>query len=150
MTTSKYILARALYLASLGPLSLPFACKDDSPCDEGQEERNSGCYPVTAGGGAAGATNAGGAASTDNDGGSADSGASAPAGVEAEVGQTCADTTASSDCGGAAPICAPLPAGPVCTQILCLPGEPNAGACPTGWTCLQARPLPDPSVCLNF
>jgi hypothetical protein len=40
--------------------------------------------------------------------------------------------------------------GTVCTQILCLEGEPNAGACPPGWTCLQARPMPDPSVCLNF
>ena len=144
---------RASLLCPLGMalLASSWACKDDSPCDEGQEERNASCYPIAAAGSAqagGAAVGPGGAAGGPDGGLGNDSGE--PAGVQAEVGQPCTDTTASSDCGGSAPICAPLPSGTACTQILCLDGEPNAGACPAGWTCVQARPMPDPSVCLNF
>jgi hypothetical protein len=152
MTISTQTLARVLCLSGVALLGLSLACTDDSPCDEGQEQRNAGCYPIApAGSGQAGASGMGAGGTTSPDGGlGSDSGSPSPVGVQAEVGQPCADTTAHSDCGGNAPICAPLPSGTVCTQILCLDGEPNAGACPTGWTCLQARPMPDPSVCLNF
>jgi hypothetical protein len=128
-------------LACLASLSL-FACKDDSPCDEGQEERlGAACYPINAGGtpGAAGTS----ALPVD-----AGLGLTDGPGVDAVIGQACADTTASSDCGGAAPICAPLPSGTVCTQILCLDGEPNAGVCPSDWMCLPSAG--NPSVCLKL
>jgi hypothetical protein len=151
MTISTQTVTGVLCLSGMALLGFSLACTDDSPCDEGWFERNAGCYPVAAAGsGQAGGAGmgAGGIASVPDGGLGGDSGE--PVGVQAEVGQPCADTTASSDCGGNAPICAPLPSGTVCTQILCLDGEPNAGACPTGWTCLQARPMPDPSVCLNF
>jgi hypothetical protein len=151
MTINTQNLACVLCISGMALLGLLLACTDDSPCDEGQFERNAGCYPIAAAGssqaGSAG-MGAGGTAIVPDGGLGGDSGE--PVAVQAEVGQPCADTTASSDCGGNAPICAPLPSGTVCTQILCLDGEPNAGACPTGWTCLQARPMPDPSVCLEF
>jgi hypothetical protein len=152
MTLSMYNLAGALCLCSMGLVSLALGCKDDSPCDEGQALKSDGCVPIAAAGsgddGSAG-TDSGGTDGVATDGGIGTE-AGTPGGVMAEVGNPCQDTTASSDCGGNAPICAPLPSGAVCTQILCLDGEVNAGACPTGWTCLQARPMPDPSVCLNF
>jgi hypothetical protein len=118
------------------PLAL-FACKDDDPCDEGYEDRLGACYPISAGG-------TPGAAGT-----SADPVVPGDAGVEAVIGQPCTDTAANSDCGGAAPICAPLPAGTVCTQILCLDGEPNAGVCPSDWMCLPGDGT-RPSVCLKL
>jgi len=150
MTISTHTLARTLCLPCLGLVWLSLGCKDDSPCDEGQEEHNAACYPATAAGSGSGSAGSGGDTDTGDIDGSGGTDPSAPAAVQAEVGQTCADTTAFSDCGGHAPICAPLPSGTACTQILCLPGEANAGACPSGWTCLQARPMPDPSVCLKF
>lgn len=116
-----------------------FACKDDDPCDEGQIETLGSCYP----GSAAGAAGTAGSGAGPSDVG--DGGAEAP---DAVIGQPCADTAASSDCGGGAPICAPLPSGTVCTQILCLDGEPNAGACPSDWTCLPSTG--NPSVCLKL
>jgi hypothetical protein len=151
MTINIQNLACVLCLSGMALLGFSLSCTDDSPCDEGQFERNAGCYPVAAAGsGQAGGSGMGaGGAANGLDGGLGSDGGD-PVGVQAEVGQPCADTTASSDCGGNAPICAPLPSGTACTQILCLEGEPNAGACPTGWTCVQARPMPDPSVCLNF
>jgi hypothetical protein len=128
---------------ALGPLvglSLAlFACKDDAPCDEGQEDRLGNCYPLAA----AGSPGAAGTSAEPVDPG--DGGVQA---VDAVIGQPCTDTAASSDCGGPAPICAPLPSGTVCTQILCLEGEPNAGACPSGWTCVPSAG--NPSVCLNL
>jgi hypothetical protein len=153
-TISTYNWACALCLFGTGLVSLALGCKDDSPCDEGQEYLLAGCVPVAAagsGGGGTGGTGSAGTQGGETDGGiGTDTGTAAPAGVQAEVGDPCQDTTASSDCGGNAPICAPLPSGTACTQILCLDGEPNAGACPADWTCLQARPMPDPSVCLKF
>jgi hypothetical protein len=152
MTIRTQTSACARWLSCLGLASLCSGCKDDSPCDEGQEVRNAACYPVaTAGTGSGSAGSESGSAGSDGDTASDDSsGTDPPAGVQAEVGQACADTAAHSDCGGHAPICAPLPSGTACTQILCLPGEANEGACPSGWTCLQARPMPTPSVCLKF
>jgi hypothetical protein len=142
---------RAVLVAALSALVLASGCKDDSPCDEGQTEVLGACYPAAA----AGTTGAAGAGGTSAGGGStsiseSDAGGEggAPAQVSAEVGQPCTDTAASSDCGGNAPVCAPLPAGAVCTQILCLEGEPNAGACPEGWPCTVIGA--NPSVCLNF
>jgi hypothetical protein len=159
MTISTQTSARARWLFCLGIVWLSLGCKDDSPCDEGQEVRNAACYPVEAtagtgpGSAGAGAGAAGDETASDAGGGTAGDaggGTDMPAGVQAEVGQACADTAAHSDCGGNAPICAPLPSGTVCTQILCLAGEANEGACPGGWTCVQARPMPTPSVCLHF
>ena len=117
-----------------------FGCKDDSPCDEGFVERgSSACYPLPAGG----AGEAGQAGMTgDVDAG--DGGGAAPAAFY--IGQPCADTEAHSDCGGGAPICADLPAGTMCTQILCQAGEPNAGVCPSDWMCLSSAG--NPSACV--
>lgn len=120
-------------------LGLTLACKDEHPCDPGQEERSANaCYPAAA----AGST---GAAVEPDAGQLSDSG---PTGGGFAVGQPCTDTVASSDCGGAAPICAPLPAGAACTQVLCLEGEPNAGVCPVDWPCLQIQGYP--STCLRL
>jgi hypothetical protein len=123
-------------------LGLPLACKDDDPCDPGQEERPpNDCYPVS--GGSAGAGGSTGEAGE----GDSDSGAPAPGG-DFEFGQPCADSAGSSDCGGIAPICVPLPSGSVCTQALCLDGEPNAGVCPAEWPCTAIPGFP--SACLNL
>jgi hypothetical protein len=123
------------------------ACKDDSPCDEGQVERGlAACYPLPAGGaGQAGSSGEAGAPG-DTDAGAGDGGGAAPAAFY--IGQPCSDTTTHSDCGGDAPVCAPLPAGSVCTQILCQDGEPNAGVCPSDWMCLSSAG--NPSACVKF
>jgi hypothetical protein len=122
-----------------------FACKDEDPCDPGQVERNALCYPADTAGGSGGS--AGSASSSAGAAGEPAAGG-APASVEAEFGQPCADTAAHSDCGGQAPICAPLPSGSVCTQIECQDGEANAGACPAEWSCLKVGD--NPSACVNF
>jgi hypothetical protein len=147
-TNDDHSWARAILALALSALTLASSCKDDSPCDEGQTEVLGACYPAAAGGtnGAGGsAANAGSSSTPETDAG-ADGGA--PAQGSAVVGQPCTDSVANSDCGGNAPICAPLPAGAVCTQILCLDGEPNAGACPVDWPCRVIGT--NPSVCLNF
>jgi hypothetical protein len=140
MMISTHILTRRLGLALCGLSWLSVGCKDASPCDEGQEERNAGCYPIPA-------ANGGTGGQSEADSGTGTDGA-ARVSAEPVVGQPCADPVGSSDCGGAAPICAPLPAGAVCTQISCLEGEINAGACPSDWPCRAIGN--NPSVCLNF
>jgi hypothetical protein len=122
-------------------LLVSLACKDDDPCDPGQvESQAAACSPATAG--SAGMAGSAGSAGDEP----ADSGA--PDDEDFVVGQPCSDTAGSSDCGGAAPICAPLPSGSACTQIMCLEGEPNAGACPPDWPCTEIPGYP--STCLNL
>lgn len=117
-----------------------FGCKDESPCDEGFVERGlAACYPLPSG-------SAGQAGSTGNDFDAGDGGGAAPTAFY--IGQPCADTDAHSDCGGAAPICADLPAGTMCTQLLCQAGEPNEGVCPSDWMCLSSAG--NPSACVKF
>jgi hypothetical protein len=122
-----------------------FACKDEDPCDPDQVERNALCYPADNSGGSSsnGGSSSAAAGAAGDPGGA---GGAAP--VDAEFGEACSDTEAHSDCGGRAPICAPLPAGSVCTQIECQDGEANAGACPAEWTCLKVGE--NPSACVNF
>jgi hypothetical protein len=150
MMNSTHSLGSTLWLTRMGLVSLLLGCKDDSPCDPGQELLDGACVPIAAAGSSGSGSAGAEGGITDGADGGIGTETGVPAGVQAEVGDPCEDTTASSDCGGNAPICAPLPSGTACTQILCLEGEVNAGSCPTGWTCLQARPMPDPSVCLNF
>jgi hypothetical protein len=148
----KHGLARAVLATALSALALAAGCKDDSPCDEGQTEVLGACYPAAAAG-TSGMAGGAGTSSTAGTGGAPETDAGGDGGApaeeaSAEVGQPCTDTTGSSDCGGNAPICAPLPAGPACTQVLCLDGEPNAGACPADWPCLAIGA--NPSACLKF
>jgi hypothetical protein len=141
METRKCREARAFFISGVALLGLSLACKDNDPCDPDQEERGANaCYPAAAG--------SAGTLGNPGEPGAGDTDSGAPAGGGYEVGQPCTDTTASSDCGGIAPICAPLPAGSVCTQVLCLDGEPNAGVCPADWPCLQIPGYP--STCLKF
>jgi hypothetical protein len=120
-------------------LLLLFACKDDDPCDPGWvETQANSCFPEMAG-----SAGMGGAPNEET----ADSGAPGDE-EDFEIGQPCADTAGSSDCGGTAPICAPLPSGAVCTQVMCLDGEPNAGVCPDDWPCTEIPGYP--STCLNL
>ena len=137
-------LARGLVLSALGLSCLLASCKDDDPCDPGQVVKNSQCYPAPAsvGGSAAdaGETPAAGAGEAGG----------APSSAASAFGAPCADTTASSDCGGDAPVCAdlsPLGQSVMCTQIHCSPGEVNAGACPSGFNCFAVPGYP--SVCIK-
>ena len=129
---------RARWLGAALLFGLWLGCKDEDPCDPGQVlRRANACYTPTPD-----------PPGPDEmpDAGAGDSGPSGAGGFA--IGQPCADTTGSSDCGGAAPICAPLPAGAACTQILCLDGEANAGICPAAWPCTE---LPGyPSTCLEL
>jgi hypothetical protein len=154
-TNSKVVRVGAASLWGMALVWLGLSCKDDEPCDPGFVERGaSACYPVATGG-SGGSPGGGGSAGDPGTAGTTDvgeqpdagdSGAAAPPPVEAEVGQTCTDTANHSDCGGAAPICAPLPSGTVCTQILCLDGETNAGACPADAPCIPTGAT-TPSIC---
>jgi len=154
MRQQKFALAPALVLGLFGLGALTAGCKDDDPCDPDQTERHGQCYATTAGAGGtsisaaeAGAANAGGA----NAAGAGDATAGAPsAGPDTPVGTPCQDTSASSDCGGAAPVCAdltPLGQGIMCTQLDCADGEAHAGACPSGFTCFAVPGYP--SVCIK-
>jgi hypothetical protein len=123
-------------LLGMAFIAVSFACKDEEPCDLDQELRGSACYPLPT----PGAAGTGGTGNL----GPADGGAEA---VETDFGTSCTDTTASSDCGGIAPICAPFPSGNACTQILCEAGEANADVCPADWSCIRSGS--NPSVCFG-
>jgi len=149
MKLQVHALSLALMLGLLGLGGLVAGCKDDSPCDPGQEERNSQCYPVATGG-AGGAGSTGGTAAGGTDAAGAADAAAGAAAVETAFGTECADTAGSSDCGGEAPLCAdltPLGQTVMCTQINCAEGEANAGVCPSGFTCFAVPG--HPSVCIK-
>jgi hypothetical protein len=148
----------AALVALLGLLATLPACKDDEPCDPGQEAIGTACYPVATGGtgGAggnasagsegtpeAGATSLGGAA--EGVAGAADGVAGDAAGnPDATFGTPC---HTDAECGGDAPVCATDPLF-YCTQLDCKDNEANAGACPDGWTCVLLPP--NPSACVNL
>jgi len=136
--------------AALAPLCLcalliPLSCKDNDPCDPGQELVGTGCFPIPAAGGAPGA----GGLGDSTPGGAGASAGGAPSGIEppgnpdATFGTKC---QSNADCGGPAPICATDPLF-YCTQIDCLAGEANADVCPDQWVCLHFPP--QPSACVN-
>jgi hypothetical protein len=143
----------------LGPASLVAllglfgGCKDDDPCDAGEVERYGQCYPAPSSSGGSAGSGAGGSAAGGMAG--ADSsdpgeGAAGAAAVDTPFGTECQDGAASSDCGGAAPVCAdlsPLGQSQFCTQIDCAEGEANAGVCPEGFTCFAVSGYP--SVCIK-
>ena len=153
MNLQTFAPSQSLILALLGICGLVAGCKDDDPCDPEQIEMHSQCYPPAASGGTAGSaasaasgTDAGGA----DAGGAAETvGGGAPT-LETPIGSPCEDTTASSDCGGEAPVCAdltPLGQTVMCTQTDCAEGEANAGVCPSGFTCFAVPGYP--SVCIK-
>lgn len=140
-------LGRIATLALLGLLAAA-GCKDEEPCDAGEESIGTACYPVASGGsaGSASAPVAGAPA----EGGAADvpggSGGTEPLGnPDASFGTPC---EANTDCGGDAPICATDPLF-YCSQIDCSAGEANEGACPAGWTCFP-KAADHPSACVNL
>lgn len=123
-------------------LALPLSCKDEDPCDPGQEARGTGCYPVEEGEAGSPGTPSG------NEGGAADGAGGAgsePTGnPDATFGTKC---ESDEDCGGDAPVCATEMLF-YCTQLDCQDGEANAGACPDGWSCIK---VPEkPSACVNL
>jgi hypothetical protein len=131
---------QSLILGALGVCAMSVGCKDDDPCDPGQIVQNSQCYPAPVGGGETGGSDAGG---------EPDTAGGAPSGdLNTPFGAACEDTTASSDCGGEAPLCADLTQlgqSVMCTQRDCSAGEENAGVCPAGFTCFAFPGYP--SVC---
>jgi hypothetical protein len=143
---------RSLACVLLGLLGFASGCKDDDPCDPGQVERNTQCYPAPspeAGGSPASAPS--GAAGDESSGGAVDGMAGAGAAtLDTPFGTACQDKTDSSDCGGQAPICAdlsPLGQSVYCTQINCAEGEANASVCPADFTCFAVPGYP--SVCIK-
>lgn len=139
-------LGAAAVLALLGLLgsALP-GCKDEEPCDPGQESIGTGCYEIAKGGSAGTSSTAQGGAISE--GGAADGGAKASgpgSNPDATFGTPC---QVDAECGGDAPVCATDPLF-YCTQLDCKDGEANAGACPDGWTCLLLPP--NPSACVNL
>ena len=156
-TNSNVVRVGAASLWGVALVWLGLSCKDDEPCDPGFVERGAtACYPVATGG-SGGSPGGGGSAGTPGTAGTTDvgdlpdagdGGVAAPPAVEAEAGDPCTDDVAFSDCGGAAPICADFmgATGKRCTQIMCLPGEPNAGACPADAPCIPTG-ASTPSVC---
>jgi len=145
--------ATALALFGLFSLSLPLGCKDEDPCDPGQELIGTGCFPIPSGGSsgttstpAAGAPGEGGVSDSSAAGASAagaGSGIQPPGNPDAMFGTAC---QTNADCGGPAPICATDPLF-YCSQINCQDGEENAGACPADWVCFKY--LDNPSACVN-
>jgi len=123
---------------------LAVACKDEEPCDDGQDSIGTGCFakPSAAGG-------SGGSDSTPEPGAGASGEAGAsdiepPGNADAMFGTAC---QTNADCGGPAPICATDPLF-YCSQIECQEGEANEGTCPEGWSCFKY--MENPSACVNF
>lgn len=146
VTSRSWSLRSLLTLGLLGLLVAPPACKDNEPCDEGQESIGTGCFPEATGGSTAGGSSNPQAGSP-NEAGASDGGAgnAAPVGnSDATFGTPC---ESDAECGGDAPVCATDPLY-YCTQLDCKDGEENAGACPDGWTCLLLPP--NPSACVNL
>jgi hypothetical protein len=138
------------YVVVLGLLAaLPVGCKDESPCDPGQEATGVGCFPIKMSTG--GSSNGGTTMPEAGQAGDASAGAAgevgaagAPAGnPDATFGTMC---QTNADCGGDAPICATDPLW-YCSQINCDDGEENAGACPADWVCFKYGD--NPSACVN-
>ena len=101
---------------------LPGACKEQTPCDQGQELRNSYCWYVDA----AAASDAS-AAQTSEAGGEA-----GPADEEpgpSAFGRPCA---VDGDCAAPASLCAPQLF--YCTALAC---DLNPTLCPVGWICMD-------------
>jgi len=156
MKLSELALASGLVWGAMALSVFLGGCRDDSPCDPGQYEKNTQCYPIATGGGgggnASGGADSGGSSGGVGVAGAADESAGAPATamLDTDFGTACKDTTAFSDCGGKAPICADLTAlgqTKMCTQISCSPGEANAGACPSTFSCFATPGYP--SVCIK-
>ena len=146
MKVQKFGSLQGFALGLLAISGLLFGCKDDNPCDPGQVEKFSQCYPAAAGAGGS----SGGAAPAPDAGDIGDAGGAPSAGLNTEFGTACLDTTAFSDCGGMAPICAdltPLGQSKMCTQLNCNTGEANAGVCPSTFTCFAVPGYP--SVCIK-
>jgi hypothetical protein len=147
-----YSKLRASIVLGLCGLSLvPLGCKDDDPCDPGQEFVAIGCFPIQGGGAgksstgpaAGGADDAGGASGVEPSSPGGASGVEPPGNPDATFGTTCATN---ADCGGDAPVCATDPLF-YCSQIECQDGEANAGSCPADWICFKY--LDNPSACVN-
>lgn len=115
-STTRRIAGAGLWLLCAG-LLLIGACKDDDPCDDGQDSIGTGCFAKTPGAGE-------------------------PPEPEAMFGDTC---KTNDDCGGLAPICATDPLF-YCSQIDCEAGEANEGACPEGWRCFKYLDNPSACV----
>lgn len=125
----------SLLVWSLLTLAL-VACKDEEPCDEGQDSIGTGCFPRASGG-------SGGSDTPEPSAGESSGGA--PAGnPEATFGTPC---ESNDDCGGDAPVC-DNKMFHYCLQIDCQPGEKNAGTCPEGWSCISSEG--NPSACITF
>ena len=140
-------LTRGLILSALGFCTLLAGCKDDDPCDPGQIVKNTQCYPAPV---AMGGSSGDGGGTAVGDAGAPDAAGGEPSATAVAFGMPCADTTASSDCGGDAPVCAdltPLGQSIMCTQVNCSPGEANADVCPSGFNCFAVPGYP--SVCIK-
>jgi hypothetical protein len=115
--------------------ALPLSCKDEAPCDEGQESIGTGCFPKASSGGSGGKT-------SEPSAGEASGGA--PMGnPDATFGTPC---ESDADCGGDAPVC-DYKMFHYCLQIECGEGEANEGVCPEGWMCVNFPP--NPTACLR-
>jgi hypothetical protein len=133
-------LRAASVLVLLGLSASLLACKDEDPCDPGQESIGTGCYPIATGG-SAGSTSTP-LAGAPSDGGAA--GQPAAGNPDATFGTPC---ESDAECGGDAPVCATDPLF-YCTQLDCNEGEENAGVCPEDWSCVHLPP--QPSACVNL
>ena len=148
----KYIRLTPCFALLLGFVAA-FGCKDEEPCDEDQDSIGTGCYakpepePEPAEGGSP-SVSEGGAPSA---AGGAMSEGGWPGGIEPPGNPDAmfqSDCVSNKDCSEEAPICLIAPGPLYCSQIDCLEGEVNAGACPQGWVCFQLN-AETRSACLN-
>jgi hypothetical protein len=119
---------------------LPLSCKDEDPCDPGQESIGTGCFPIQGGSGGGGSTNQPQAGMPAEGGMPSE----APSNPDATFGTPC---ESNEDCGGDAPICDNMVFN-YCLQINCKEGEENEGVCPADWQCVLVPP--NPSACIKM
>lgn len=133
---SSTLSGRAAMSAVLGlALLWPLGCKDESPCDDGQVSIGTACFAKEAPG-------AGGESSEPPAGAA---GAAPSGNPDATFRTPCQKD---EDCGGDAPVCATDPLF-YCSQLECLEGEANAGACPSDWQCIKLDEQ-TPSACVDL
>ncbi|RYZ09478.1 MAG: hypothetical protein EOO73_04065 [Myxococcales bacterium] len=118
-------------------LGLLPGCRDDDPCDEGQESTGTGCFPRSSGG-------SGGLSAAPAGGASGEGGAAPSGNPDATFGTAC---ESDADCGSEAPVCDDQQFH-YCLQVECQEGEANEGACPTDWTCFKYQD--NPSACIKL
>jgi hypothetical protein len=116
------------------------ACKEKTPCDEGQELRSGYCWNVDAAAKVDAVATSGGSEAGGSEAGGGEAGQAAD---PSAFGRTC---VTDADCAAPASLCAPVLF--YCTALGC---DVDATLCPVvGWTCMDVSAWASPGAHMCF